>query len=383
MSPASGMSKILRSGSIIFLATFFIPLSGLSDRVFLRNGRNIDGVITKEMATGLVLDVGGGTTTIASNRIASILRSDEAGNERLSRQWREQNYLHEKSVPEGMEALAAELRGLLDARAEAVRTQRSMATLEGQEAALLAELDDISKSLAEASIKMANAKQAEDGSPEVYNALVMDVNTIGAKQNIKYRELSDVRKSRKTAQEQVSGYVQALISFELSFADRASLLQQKFDTDDTRSFLRKVSSELDDLNLEFQSTAIPTDLMQSGNRMISAVINGKISGRFVLDTGAAKVSLTQTFARRLNLNTSSAKATEVTLADGSRVKAEAVILDSVQAGDARAENVDAVIMATSSGDGVDGLLGLSYLKNFVVQFDGNNGKLTLSKFSPK
>ena len=384
MSLASNMFMRSRTRRIlrIFIALIFVPISGFSDRILLTNGRSIDGVIVKETATGLVLDIGGGTTTIASNRIAKIQRTDETGNEQLSRQWREQNFLHEKSVPEGMEKVAAECRALLDVRDQAVYAHQSIAALQDQEAALLVEIENISKSLAEANMKMADAK-LHDSDVEAYNALVVEVNSIGAKQNIKNRELNDVRKNRKTTDERISDYVQTLLSFEQSFADRTPLLQQKFDTDDTRSFLRKVSLKLDALNQEFRSSTIQTGFAQNGSRMISALINDKISGRFILDTGATTVSLSKSFAQRLHLDTSSAKATEITMANGSKVKVESVILTSVQAGDARAENVEAVVIATPANNDVDGLLGMSFLSKFVVQFDGNSGRLTLSKFNPK
>ncbi len=385
MSLISGMFINSRplSQPCVFLALILVPLSGFSDHIILTNGRSIDGLIVKETATALVLDIGGGTTTIASNKIARVQRSNEKGNEQVMSQWKEQDFLHKRNVPEGMKDLAAEFRTLLDARAEAVRMQQSSATFEGQETALLAEIDNVSRSLAEASKRIADAKQTQGAGVDAYNALVAEANSAGAQLNIKSRELDDVRNTRKAGQGQIASYVQSLFAFGQSFVERGPLLQKQFDTDETSAFLQKVSAKLRELNLEFQSASIQTDLLQNGNRLISAVINGKVTGRFILDTGAATVSLSKSFAERLNLDTSVAKTIEVTLADGSNVKADALILDSVQAGDARAEKVDAVVMPTSIGEGVDGLLGMSFLRNFFVQFDGTHGNLTLRRFSPK
>ena len=69
---------------------------------------------------------------------------------------------------------------------------------------------------------------------------------------------------------------------------------------------------------------------------------------------------------------------EATVADGRTVKAEAVLLDSIAVGKARVERTPAAVLPFSESE-VDGLLGMSFLKHFVVQVDGKNDLLILER----
>ena len=71
------------------------------------------------------------------------------------------------------------------------------------------------------------------------------------------------------------------------------------------------------------------------------------------------------------------------LADGSQVEGHHVVLRSLAVGDAREENVDAVVIPRPPSPGVDGLLGMSFLGNFVVSLDGAGGELVLRRFEPR
>ena len=46
-------------------------------------------------------------------------------------------------------------------------------------------------------------------------------------------------------------------------------------------------------------------------------------------------------------------------------------------------NVQAIVMPSRLVQGVDGLLGMTFLKEFIIQIDPANNKLTLTRFSPK
>lgn len=124
---------------------------------------------------------------------------------------------------------------------------------------------------------------------------------------------------------------------------------------------------------------IRVPVMTQGDVMIVDVrING--SGRpfrFVLDTGASYTAVSLRAALELGINAmfTGTPAVELETANG-RVFADVVNLASVAVGDARAGNVDAVILETMRG--VDGLLGQSFLGRFDVQIRAGEGELLLS-----
>ncbi len=101
------------------------------------------------------------------------------------------------------------------------------------------------------------------------------------------------------------------------------------------------------------------------------------SYRFVLDTGASYTAVSLQAALELGINAMFTGTPQVELetANG-RVFADVVNLASVSLGDARAGNVDAVILETMRG--VDGLLGQSFLGRFDVRIRPGDGEVLLS-----
>jgi aspartyl protease family protein len=110
---------------------------------------------------------------------------------------------------------------------------------------------------------------------------------------------------------------------------------------------------------------------------LPVVINGT-RGTFVLDTGATYVALKNTFAQKakveveqdssIRLNTANG------LAEGKRGRAKIIQLRSLQA-----KEVPIVVQTDNRGtygDGVDGLLGMSFLSRFNVMIDTNSVKLS-------
>ena len=107
-----------------------------------------------------------------------------------------------------------------------------------------------------------------------------------------------------------------------------------------------------------------------------------MDARLLLDTGATVVQISQSLAGRLNMDLTRNPLVKVTLADGREAEVKAVMLDSVQVADARAEQVAGIVSPTELSNGVDGLLGMSFLQQFDVHLDGSSNKLILKRFDP-
>lgn len=353
-----------------------------ADRVFMTNGRSVDGVIVRETATDLVLDIGIGTTTIASNKIQSVQRSGAVGNDKIAQEWKDQYFLHKKNVPAGMEAIADELRALVDARGAAMRQSKYLSTTAGDEARLNAELEAISARSIEVNRSVSEMKPKTAKETSQYNSFVHEINRLNARRTVKYGEIDVLRKNRKAAQDQVSQYLYKLTAFETSFSERKTKLGDQLKAAETGAFLAKAEEKLNGMTAECKSFGVRTQDSAGGTKLVSATINDKLPGTFVLDTGAASVTISQQFADKLNLDLTAGKETGVVMADGRNTTATLIRLGSVQLGDARAENVEAVVLPTT-GDDADGLLGMTFLRNFMIHFDGQTGQLVLREFAPK
>jgi clan AA aspartic protease (TIGR02281 family) len=93
-------------------------------------------------------------------------------------------------------------------------------------------------------------------------------------------------------------------------------------------------------------------------------INGA-SGTFVIDTGASVVAISEAFATRAKLSPASNRKIHVHTANGV-TEATLTTAPKVTLGNVSAGNVSVAVLAKPVGDGIDGLLGMSFLARFDV-----------------
>ena len=108
---------------------------------------------------------------------------------------------------------------------------------------------------------------------------------------------------------------------------------------------------------------------------VHAKLNDRVSGQFLLDTGASVCVLAPATARRLDLEETGVDV-ELRTANGV-VRAPLVRVRSIEVGRSRAEDVTAVVHPAVSGS-LDGVLGLSFLNTFDgYKIDTRNHTLRL------
>jgi clan AA aspartic protease (TIGR02281 family) len=116
--------------------------------------------------------------------------------------------------------------------------------------------------------------------------------------------------------------------------------------------------------------------------IVRATLNNRVEASLVLDTGASLIMLRKSVARELGINPERLKPDmQVTLADGRKVEAKHIVLDSVKVEKSEAKNVEAtVILEEGPGLGsYDGLLGMSFLGKFNFKIDHKEKKIVLEK----
>lgn len=125
-------------------------------------------------------------------------------------------------------------------------------------------------------------------------------------------------------------------------------------------------------------------LQQIGNVLvIAAKVNGTRDARLILDTGASLTILSRSIAIELGLF-SDPKTTTVTLTTaGGQVPAELVHVDSIRVAEAEVRNsLAAIYDLPDAPTGVEGLLGLSFLRQFEVTLDAAKGVVLLGQPRP-
>ena len=351
------------------------------DRLILNNGQTVEGLVSQETADAVVLDFGVGSTRVNRTKIARIDYSTAEERDRIRNAWTRKYFLHRSFVPKGQEEVAGTFRELLDRRISAVQAHRAVA--DGDER--LRVLSKNEEGLERNALALSAGLSAIRGDPrdvEGYNALVVSNNAARSDLALLQHEIETVNKKRQTATETISGYLRDLAAFRQQLDARA-MTASASTNQDLRLFLRRLEEALRESESETFSTTVHLR-RQGGCAVTAATVNGNCQGTFVVDTGADALTISGAFARRLGVGAgSNATPSKVTLADGTTVDAKAVLLDSVQVGEARVERVEAVVLEQPPARDVDGLLGMSFLRHFVARIDGSTGKLVLTRFAPK
>jgi clan AA aspartic protease (TIGR02281 family) len=102
----------------------------------------------------------------------------------------------------------------------------------------------------------------------------------------------------------------------------------------------------------------------NGVSIVKAEING-VAGTFIVDTGASFVTLTREFAKKVAPRMLTTEAVDMQTANGV-TSANLATVETVKLPGLSASGVPAIIASKSLGDGVDGLLGMSFLGRFTV-----------------
>ena len=117
-------------------------------------------------------------------------------------------------------------------------------------------------------------------------------------------------------------------------------------------------------------------LRRDGNAMlVEALVGGTVRTRLLLDTGAEFTVLSTAAARRLALNLASAAVIPLRSASGVFF-APIIKVQSMTIGDATAYDVEVIVHDATPG--LDGLLGMSFLDNFLVTISTSDERLILT-----
>ena len=192
----------------------------------------------------------------------------------------------------------------------------------------------------------------------------------------------NIEKKTRYLDRDIRNYINQLSIFRKELMDRYSKIQNAGIDDKSRIFFEVAKKKIEQMEKDFVRNEISYNKFGS-SIIVTAEINGFIYARLVLDTGADLVVISKDIAEKLGLDIKeNSPSLIVILADGRRVKAKSVILRSIKVGNAEVRNVAAAVLEDSQPTGEDGLLGMSFLKNFTVKLDRGHNILIFEQFSP-
>ena len=126
--------------------------------------------------------------------------------------------------------------------------------------------------------------------------------------------------------------------------------------------LRAIRQELGQLAVDDENSR------ENGVLIVKAIFPGKETCFLILDTGASRVSLSPEMADILGLSKKLGDEIETLVAGGMTVKGRSVDISWITVAGQTAKNIQGIILS-SSKPGIDGLLGRSFLKRFILDID--------------
>jgi clan AA aspartic protease (TIGR02281 family) len=348
---------------------------GLSsgDEILLKSGGKINGIIAARENGSLTVDMGFGSTIIDTADIASIITSSDAERKQLQKQLKSsysdndgQSASSVKPFFQGLHELRAlrtlavsrkndlsQLKKEIDSLEQAIRVQT------GEYQSINADLDNLEKKEIADQVRIVDKANRHNASLFYCQQL-----------------LEEKRADYRNGNLALLNYTDSLARIDRAFAAFA----QSYSAKDGMAEINSIAAELNLLKGEFKTAAIDVTFIKGNNILVEVVINNSKKLFLIVDTGASQVVLSRKCAERLGLDWQSGIPVKVVLANGQQETGFQVMLKSVAVDKFKSNNVGAVIMKNPPGPGIDGLLGMSYLRNYLISIDGSNKKLMMKEF---
>ena len=111
----------------------------------------------------------------------------------------------------------------------------------------------------------------------------------------------------------------------------------------------------------------------------NVLLNRKVREELIIDTGASDTVISANLAKKLGIPLNKGQNVLCQVADGSTVSGRQVKIKEVRLGGAKVYNVQAVVLGSGDMGDSPGLLGMSFLSNFVFKVDTEKELLVLQK----
>jgi clan AA aspartic protease (TIGR02281 family) len=364
------------------LVLVLLPFSALGDRVVFKNGRTMSAEIVSETDTHVTLLDGGLKLTLSKSKLSSVERA--AGNlppplDPPAAQTQSGTTFSivtsgDKASGKTPEDFVGFVGKVAELDTKRILASRAKVDADGN----LKRIDQLEREIKQTRLQsdtlMAGLK-ARQNDPVAYNASVKQANALRVIILNKQKQIDGCKAKVKAAQRTMNGYLNQSVQLIYSFQSA----REEYETahgDTYAPYFDRMEARLSVHRKTIKEVTVP-HTTQGNTLIVEVVLNGTVKGSFIVDTGASFVTMHKAMAQRLNLPLDGPKV-KTMLADGTIVPMPMVTLNTVQVGEARAERVNALISKDAPSPGVDGLLGMAFLKNFNLVFDPVSGKLTLT-----
>ena len=362
----------MRSWALV-LVLCLVP-SARADLVKLSSGKEMKGLITRESSSEIDLDIGYGTVTLNKSDIVSIKRSAAKNRDALLKAKRLQELVDGDSAPETGAPLLAAYKKAAQAREDIRDARARRAATEELDAGNDSELQDLLSDSRKTAEELSTANREAD--PRYYNRLVSQYNSDMA--SIRSKQLAQVEAHAADTgfAEKVRDYMGAYQDFQREF--RAYPRPEEETSKDDREFYDLMRGALTGMDRDFSQEKVDAERV-GGHWIVTALLDGKVQARLLVDTGATVIALSRAIADQLGPEAVKRGKAQVSVADGRTVTVDVLELPTVEVGRNRADRVIAGVLPEPMKGGIDGLLGMSFLNHFGFESDPKSGVFYLRR----
>lgn len=377
-------SKLKKNLLVVGLTFVLLPWTGWGDEVFLTSGRTIEGIVVRDTEAEVEISFGVGSVTVPRSQILRVDRSSEEDRTALQDTFDQQRIEQiKRQPPDALKPLDGRLKRLKEDRAKAKKAVLRVGSIDKGKDKLETRERKGEKEYRKLNNKLATLSPRTQYAE--YTATLEKVNRAAALTNETRAKLRDNEELKKKLKSKITLYMEDLAAFEGDLARAEYVASRDEETagdERTTNWLARAASQLAVLRSDFKTMHIRTEA-QGNSQTVSALINDKVAGTFIVDTGASVVTLSASMAKRLGISYASRPSAQMTMANGSSVTGYPIQLRSMAVGEAKAWNVRAVVIEQPPGPGVDGLLGMTFLGEFSMSFNAQTGLLELKSFGAK
>lgn len=347
-----------------------------ADHIEFKNGGKIEGVIVGETATAVTIKTGPGTATFKKAQLRSIFR-DQAANQELQRAWQSEHFANPEFLPASLRPLAERYGDLCAKHAAARQAQRQQQ--QQREEAVRVEADLQRTKAAQLAAAAQLQRTRPEGNLAAYNGLVRDNNEAVTRYTLLLNRRQQLEALDATNRAVSSAYFSALAAFRNDFEPARA---RPATNEAARVFFERAAAQLAAMASGLEETRLPLTDAARGHAVVHARVNDRSEARLLVDTGASIVSLSAEAATRMKVAWDPERKSRARLADGSEIDVYPTTLASLSVAGSRLTSVPAIVIPEPPGDGVDGLLGMSFLREFDLQFDAARGQIVLRRLPP-
>lgn len=366
---------------VVFGLIIILCNMAFADIIYFKNGGRVEGIIKERTDDHIVIDVGIGTVSCGIDEIDRIEEATPQELERLKKKQLDLEIERGEWAPSDYEDIR-----ILYCKAKDDKNALQAARRKSQ--ATKAEISQKEFRISELMNRL--AKKGEllkriDFKTDVrnYNDIVADMNSLNAELNNETKEVKTLYEKEKDmakkSAELASMYRDSFQLFTDSLNKMYAAIDKKKLSSDELYFFEEMNSKMNQMEEDFSRDIAPC-ITEGGHVTIDALLDNSVSARLLVDTGASIVVISANVAYRLGIKYEDIPTeVEVIMADGGAAKAKPIILKSVKVGDAEVKDVQAAILESGAIGGVDGLLGMSFLSNFVIKVDSAKNELILER----